>query len=83
MGNLCFRDGEGECLKFLMGVKNCHCCTKRSGCDSKNSKENISKLREFKKIEMPTVRHVNVPTEVTASSYCRDFDLQKKMIEKH
>lgn len=69
-------------MKFLMGIKNCHCCVKRSGCGSKNSKENISKVREFKKIETPKIGHVKVPTEVTVSSYCRDFDLQKRTVNR-
>lgn len=69
-------------MKFLMGIKNCHCCTERSGCDSKNSRENIGKLREFKKIEMPTVKHVKIPTEVTVTSYCKDFGLEKRTVNR-
>ena len=35
--------------KMLMRIKNCHSCSKRSGCTNKNSKENL--LKEAKKIE--------------------------------
>jgi len=67
-------------MMFLMGVKGCHECLKRVICTLKNSKDNlVEKPRTFKKIETPRmVKGMPVPTEVKVTSYCADFNLERK-----
>ena len=67
-------------MMFLMGVKGCHQCLGRDVCSLKNSKANLlGNPRTFKKIETPRiVKDMPVPTEVKDSSYCADFNLERK-----
>lgn len=49
-------------MRYLMGVKNCHCCSTREGCHLKNSKANLTNdTKKEKKTMMPKVRSVPVP----------------------
>jgi len=65
-------------LKHLMGIKDCHQCTKRNGCKLKDDKRALRKNpRVFKKIFLPKQRGVRVPTPVEVNSFCSEFELEK------
>jgi len=67
----------------LYGVKNCHRYNERKGCELKNSEENLlEKPKKVKTIALPVIAHVQIPTEVTITSFCKDFALEKRAIKE-
>lgn len=64
-------------MKYFMGIKNCHCCNNRDGCTLKNSEKNLTAVQVFKKIVLPKIKSVRIPTEVKVTSHCADFALEK------
>jgi hypothetical protein len=67
----------------LMGIKNCHCCTKRSGCTKKSGRSNLTKTPIVTKKGVRTKEWsrgsgmlMTVAT-VTVTSFCRDFKLER------
>ena len=73
---------KGEMMRYLMGIKNCHSCTKRSECKLKNDHQNLSeKGLAFTKLMMskewsPRIGLVAKPIETTVTSFCTDFNLE-------
>jgi len=69
-----FARGDTQIMKYLMGIKNCHSCQKRSGCDKKNSPENLGvKLRTFDKENRAFHRGIIPPAPIQIHSLCKEF----------
>jgi len=58
-------------MNFLYGVKNCHACALRKGCDEKNSEANLGSLRLLDKF-----LHRGRTPIVKVQTYCKDFIME-------
>jgi len=74
---------------MLMGIKQCHCCVKRTVCNQKNSKSNLA--RTPKKLTKLILSHTmpkrfmpktEMPLDVKITSYCKDFELEGEIHTK-
>lgn len=60
-------------MRFLMGIKNCHCCSLRKSCDLKNTTVN---LRKTAKKQEKVVYARAGRKHVSVTSFCEDFLLE-------
>ena len=70
-------------MMYSMGIKSCHCCSKRSDCNLKNSSSNLLKSPVEVKKPVETKQWVRgsgkleTVVDVTVTSFCGDFELDR------